>query len=602
MKSVFTKVSEFFVDGQHRENRQTIAQSSRDCYCTEFIADAGVQLPMYKGDVDLGTDVMNDIEMFRAYKEDDETIYNTIFKCNSHLNGTEIFVKHILSNPTTSISTLMKRQETIKTMESDIQNLNKALASVANMENDILWIFENREENVKALYDIVYFKMWFLKRLNGVDSALTTRNIYRIILSPVIGVLSPLFYFIVPYVVIRYRFRNFPLSFKSYLKVLLESSSLMFQMKGISGNLKYCSYLFSMIFYFQGVFNSVEIAKTLYKISDFIIQKTSHIIQFVNEANFIVSKWFVPDSDDVFFGVHLQKFENVKVPPVSNSKLWIFKNFGKYLKVFHRIEKNDMSKLLSRIYVIDSIATIINAVQKNGFCYPRYSQYKSPTLMTNNIRHPCIVNAVGNDIFIGNEKYSRNVILTGPNAGGKSTFVKSIIINVVLCQTVAVSCSDACTMTPFKFINSQINIPDCKGKESLFQAEMNRCKMNFDRIKKLGKTEYALVIMDEIFNSTNPVEGISGAYAVASKLTQNTSVTMIFTTHFTYLTRLAKKTGAFTNYRMNVEATETGTYVFPYKLSKGISRQYIALELLEMNGFDKDIIDEAKSIRNKICV
>jgi DNA mismatch repair ATPase MutS len=104
--------------------------------------------------------------------------------------------------------------------------------------------------------------------------------------------------------------------------------------------------------------------------------------------------------------------------------------------------------------------------------------------------------------------------------------------------------------------------------------------------------------MDEIFNSTNPVEGISAAYAIVKKISEYTNCILIFTTHYVYLTKLAK-TNRFINYKMNV-IIENNIINFPYKLVKGFSKQYIALELLKQNGFDEKIINDAIEIKNKL--
>ena len=104
--------------------------------------------------------------------------------------------------------------------------------------------------------------------------------------------------------------------------------------------------------------------------------------------------------------------------------------------------------------------------------------------------------------------------------------------------------------------------------------------------------------MDEIFSSTNPVEGISGAYAVAKKISQDQGAMLLFTTHFVYLTKLAKKVpDRFINYKMNVTRNENGDIEFPYKLESGISKQFVALELLKKSGYDADVIEEALNMK-----
>lgn len=73
----------------------------------------------------------------------------------------------------------------------------------------------------------------------------------------------------------------------------------------------------------------------------------------------------------------------------------------------------------------------------------------------------------------------------------------------------------------------------------------------------------------------------------------------MFTTHYSYLTKL-KHTGRFANYRMNIERTPEGDMQYPYKLQLGVSKQYIALELLRKNGFDEDLIQEALQVKSKL--
>ena len=211
--------------------------------------------------------------------------------------------------------------------------------------------------------------------------------------------------------------------------------------------------------------------------------------------------------------------------------------------------------------------------------------------------HPCVQNPIKNDVKLD------NLIITGPNAGGKSTLIKSILLNIVLSQTLGVANSSYIKMTPFVYMNSQMNVPDCKGKESLFEAEMKRSKYNLDKLKEINGDGFSLMIMDEIFNSTNPVEGISGAYAIMKAISAYKTNLMVFTTHYVYLTNLSKECN-FRNMRMSVninkgEDDKVRDISFPFILSDGVCRQYIALDLLKLNGFDADLIDNAIEIKKR---
>jgi DNA mismatch repair ATPase MutS len=77
---------------------------------------------------------------------------------------------------------------------------------------------------------------------------------------------------------------------------------------------------------------------------------------------------------------------------------------------------------------------------------------------------------------------------------------------------------------------------------------------------------------------------------------------LVFTTHYNYLTKLAKDTKLFTNYKMEIIINKEDIKC-TYKLKKGINKHYIALELLKKNGFDIDITEEAIKIKNFfLCV
>ena len=103
--------------------------------------------------------------------------------------------------------------------------------------------------------------------------------------------------------------------------------------------------------------------------------------------------------------------------------------------------------------------------------------------------------------------------------------------------------------------------------------------------------------MDEIFNSTNPEEGISGAYAICKKMSKFKNNISIITTHFNYLTKLNKH--GYENYKIKIHKVNN-KIIYPYKLEKGISNQFIALDLLKQKGFDNEIIEESHKVYKKI--
>ena len=238
-----------------------------------------------------------------------------------------------------------------------------------------------------------------------------------------------------------------------------------------------------------------------------------------------------------------------------------------------KILKNSIVTLINDIYHLETLISIVKLRNHKDMCIPIYLKSDVPKCYIKNGYHPVLGNKSVKNSLIMNQN---NIILTGPNAGGKSTYLKSIMANVILSQTLCLSFANTCALTPFYFINTQINIPDRNGKESLFQAEMNRTKNNIDNIEKYENDKLSFVIMDEIFSSINPLEGISGSYAICKKLLSYKNVLIIIATHYSLLTELEKETN-FINYCVKVN----DDYSYDYKIKKGISNQSIALEMLK---------------------
>jgi DNA mismatch repair ATPase MutS len=125
---------------------------------------------------------------------------------------------------------------------------------------------------------------------------------------------------------------------------------------------------------------------------------------------------------------------------------------------------------------------------------------------------------------------------------------------------------------------------------------MYRARDHINMVYKLSHDdkEFSLVVMDEIFNSTNYEEGVAGAYIIGKELGKIKNSLTLITTHFNYLTKLSK-TNNYINYKFEVEKVND-QIIKSYKMSEGISKQYLALDMLEKNGYNSDMIHEARTI------
>jgi hypothetical protein len=572
------------------------------------------KIDVYPTDMIVGKDVLTDLEIFVPY--DNESYHTTVFhffqeQCSSE--GSKTFLKNMLENPIHNAHMLEKRKDCFSKLEllyndNDFTSLKKTLK---NTEKDFLWFFSQKEKAIDELLNSIYFSYWMMNKLNDSSSFMTSYNFYKIILSPMIGILSPVIYFVIPFIILKIKFgKVFQMSFTSYVKMLYKSMTmssnlinLLDNKGGMLSRLQTVTYVLSLVFYFQGMFNTISVSRTTYKIIEYISTKVNNAFIYLksctelnnilwNEIKSELESCFIANTFDPVDESFLKILHEYK----PFNKFTIFSNFGNQLVKYKKFDQTEVLNIVNKTYILDGLLAIIDVKKILGMSYTHYVNDSSKPFVTcKQAWHLCI----DKNVSVKNNISFNNAIITGPNAGGKSTLIKTLCLIVLLSQTFTISTSESTVLTPFYFINTQINIPDCKGVESLFEAEMNRCLYTLS-IVKAHPDKKSLIVMDEIFNSTNLVEAIAGAYSILQKLSEFKNVITIITTHFVYLCKLKKHT-TFECFKMNVMIDSKNDKIdFPYILSKGVSKQYVALELLKKRGFDDSIITNALKIKQKL--
>ena len=564
--------------------------------------------------------IYKDIEFFDTISEKATSIFSKIHNCSSY--GGKYVSELIYRNPICNVGILNQRANCLynieKTYNDHKDETDKLLDILKNNEKQVVWLLEEKDETIKDLYSMVFFRLKGLQPLNNFGSALTSYNIYRIIVSPLFGLIAPIIYFLIPYIIVLYKFKIY-IPFTTYIKTMVYSVfSASDTLLGTNKFFKYVriiSYVFSAVFYFQGIFTSIDISKTVNKMCSIIISNFNCIIEYLVAAKKLIELYWNSNDLSSYINIsvshHQDEDKFIEDLRDIKGKYNIFSNFGNQLRAYKFLDVDILSQILKKSYVLDSLIGAIKYKSIRNFCISQYiSRKDKPVIDFEGVVHPCINcdKAIENDIKLGVIENEQNAIITSPNSSGKSILIKSIIVNVIMSQTMGICCSKNATITPFRYITTQINVPDSTGHESLFEAEMYRCKNTLEELKSLQSNiddnKNSLVVMDEIFNSTNPIEAVAGAYAVCKKITSFKSNILIFTTHLGYLTKLAKdKQCKFCNYRMETKYDNTNhNIIFSYKFEKGVNKYLLALELLKKSGFEDDIIDEAIEIKNKLYV
>ncbi|MGS2739190.1 MutS-related protein [Sinomicrobium sp. M5D2P17] len=187
--------------------------------------------------------------------------------------------------------------------------------------------------------------------------------------------------------------------------------------------------------------------------------------------------------------------------------------------------------------------------------------------------HPLIdpAEAVKNDYIIRKEEF---FIITGANMAGKSTFLRTVSLQIVMANAGLPVCADACEYTPVKLITSMRTVDSLADEASYFYAELSRLKFIVDAIKK----EDYFIVLDEILKGTNSTDKAIGSRKFVEKLVAS-HATGIIATHDLSLCEVADNIPQVKNYYFDAEIVSDELY-FDYKFKEGICRNMNASFLL----------------------
>lgn len=310
----------------------------------------------------------------------------------------------------------------------------------------------------------------------------------------------------------------------------------------------------------------------------------------------------------------LRQLEALFKTSTLNSEPSFFSYKGRALAAFSLLREVKDSffsslEMLGKLDAYVAVAKLIKEKQEHAthakICFVDYKQQDYPEVMIKDFWHPfldqntVVTNSIALSGKANEQKTPKDMIVTGPNAGGKSTAIKGIVLNILLAQTFGFAFAESMSLTPFAKINTYMNISDSAGFESHFQAEMYRAQDLIKTIKSLEKNQFSFIVMDELFTGTNPEEGEAAAVGVANRLSSYDKSLCVLATHFKAMTTLEKETlGIMKNYKVTASKRADGSFYYPYTLQEGISDQKIALDLLAHEGFDREILDIAYDVLN----
>lgn len=251
-----------------------------------------------------------------------------------------------------------------------------------------------------------------------------------------------------------------------------------------------------------------------------------------------------------------------------------------------RKHTKDIDTLISVMGYLETMIAIgaYRESKKNGYCVPELKSGKA-ILRTEQIYHPLIAEPVKNSISA-----EKGILLTGSNASGKSTFLKTIALNAIFAQTIHTCLAKDYTSGFFKILSSMALRDNLYEGESYYIVEIKSIKRILD---VASSSELPILcFVDEVLRGTNTVERIAAATQILKGLAGR-NVMCFAATHDIELTQLLAKD--YENYHFE-EEVENNDVHFSYQLFAGKATTRNAIKLLKVMGYREEIIEQAEEM------
>ncbi len=245
------------------------------------------------------------------------------------------------------------------------------------------------------------------------------------------------------------------------------------------------------------------------------------------------------------------------------------------------------------VALLDGLAAFADAAVRHDYCRPEFSD--EPGIAIEGGRHPVVERQAteGNMSFIANgcrlDGLRRMLLVTGPNMGGKSTYMRQAALIVLLAHCGSLVPAQSCRLGPIDAIYTRIGASDdLASGRSTFMVEMTEAAAILH-----GATEKSLVLMDEVGRGTSTFDGMALAFAIARHLLERNRCWTLFSTHYFELTRLALDYPECAN--VHLDAVEHGhSIVFLHAVEEGPASQSYGIEVAALAGIPGSVVREAK--------
>lgn len=254
-----------------------------------------------------------------------------------------------------------------------------------------------------------------------------------------------------------------------------------------------------------------------------------------------------------------------------------------------------LGALAEALATLDALGALAERAATLQWCRPQF--VKEPCIEIEQGRHPVVearLQETGAGRFMPNDcrldANRRMLIITGPNMGGKSTFMRQVALIVLLAAIGSYVPAKSCRLGPIDAIHTRIGAADdLANAQSTFMLEMTEAAAIVH-----GATEHSLVLMDEIGRGTSTFDGLALAGAIASHLHDRNRSFTLFATHYFELTQFPAKHERALN--VHVGAVESGDdLVFLHEIQPGPASRSYGVQVARLAGMPPSLIRQARA-------
>lgn len=477
-----------------------------------------------------------------------------------------------------------------------------------SLETDKIEVFDSKWREIKndPTFDSKYFYVDVkpLAFLNKYPLILQGLSLYNFG-APFLSLLAPVFMFILPFFLLKATGTG--ISLTTYRTILMEQLKRqafwrLFSQEG--GSIQHKMYLlFSVVMYVFNIYQNIVMCIKFYKNFNYIFDffhKASTYMEYISRemkkfADYCrptnVYESFNTTTNAIYKTItnHCEKLMRLQPFTFSLTK---FGYIGQVMHTFYEFNHNETLKSAIE-YSLDYFGYLdtIKGIQHNLEAgHVNFGAVKS-TCKNPRIRGVYYPNLAGSQQCIKNDVIlDKNFVISGPNASGKTTLLKTILTNIIFTQQAGCGFYKSCTIRPYHRLHCYLNIPDTSGRDSLFQAEARRCKEIVDLIHSDISLNH-FCIFDELYSGTNPYEAVASAFSYLAYLAKYKNVNIMITTHFLNLCELLERKEKYVPIQMETDVIGTDA-VYKYKIKKGISQVRCGIRVLRQLNYPQEILDK----------